>query len=744
MKGSALGRQDRTANPGPSRTLLFLAICALGVSSIMTQLTLMRELLCVFSGNEMIFGIILACWLLLTGIGSRLGKTASKLKRPLMVLVAAQIFVAVAPIANVFLLRAVPGIVFIRGVMIGPGQTVASCFILLLPYCLVTGYLLTLACSVLATGPGASSIGWVYFLDSIGDVFGGLVFTFVLVGLLDHFGILYLPALLNMAFAVILAAKLKSKALTAAAAGIGAALFALVLAVDLDTASTRIQYAGRNVVFRGNSPYGNVVVTESHGQYDFIENGVPLFSTHDIENVEETVHYAMVQRPKAKQVLVISGGVSGTAREILKYNPHQVDYVELDPLIIRLGRKYLPGSLSDPRIHVINADGRLHIKRTTKRYDVIISDVPDPSTSQINRFYTRQFFQEAKAALRPGGVLCFSLGHYENYLSEELARLIASAHRTLKEVFANVVMIPGGQVFFLASDGPLTTDIASAIEATGINTQFVNRDYLIGALTPDRFTAVRQAVSDEASVNTDLSPVLYYYHLRYWISHFGGPLTISFRALGLSISLSKFEIFGVVLVVCFLVYAVLLKPVPLAIFTTGFAAAGLEVVLIMAFQVLYGYVYRELGLIITMFMAGLAVGSLVMNRMLPRRGRADLVRLELGIAVFAGALPLVLMAMSHVSAQIIADLCRHAAIPLLTFVLAVLVGMEFPLAGKVDFQGITPTAAKLYSADLLGACLGAILVSAFLIPIIGVVGVCVLVAAINIISSLIVMLTGKT
>ena len=711
----------------------------------MTQLTLMRELLCVFSGNEMIFGIILACWLLLTGIGSRLGKTASKLKHPLRVLVAAQIFIAVAPIANLFLLRVLPGIVFTRGVMIGPGQTVASCFILLLPYCLVTGYLLTLACSVLATGPDASSIGWVYFLDVIGDVFGGLVFTFVLVGLLDHFGIVYLPALLNMAFAVILAVKLKSKALTAVAAGTSAVLLALILVGDLDATSTRIQYAGRNVVFRGNSPYGNLVVTESRGQYDFIENGVPLFSTHEIEKIEETVHYAMVQRPKAKQVLVISGGVSGTAKEILKYNPHQVDYVELDPLIIRKGREYLPGSLSDPRIHVINTDGRLHIKTTTNRYDVIICDVPDPSTSQINRFYTRQFFEEAKAALRPGGVLCFSLEQYENYPSgEELARLIGSAHRTAKEVFDNVVMIPGGQVFFLASNGPLTTDIASAIEAAGVETQFVNRDYLIGVLTPGRQVAVQQAISDEASVNTDLSPVLYYYHLRYWISHFGGPFTIDFKAFDLSIRLSRFDIFIVALTVCFLIYALLLKPVPLAIFTTGFAAASLEVVLIMAFQVLYGYVYRELGLIITMFMAGLAVGSWAMNRMLPRRGRTDLVRLELGIAVFAGVLPLVLMAMSHVSSQIIADLCRHVAIPLLTFVLAVLAGMEFPLASKVDFQGITPTAAKLYSADLLGACLGAILVSTSLIPIIGVVGVCVLVAAINIISGMIVMLTGKT
>jgi hypothetical protein len=63
--------------------------------------------------------------------------------------------------------------------------------------------------------------------------------------------------------------------------------------------------------------------------------------------VEETVHYAMAQRPEARQVLLVSGGISGTAREILKYGCAQVDYVELDPLILALGKRYLPENLED-------------------------------------------------------------------------------------------------------------------------------------------------------------------------------------------------------------------------------------------------------------------------------------------------------------------------------------------------------------------------------------------------------------
>ena len=55
---------------GRRRVVLFLSVCALGVSSIITQLTLMREFLSVFSGNEMIYGIILGSWLLLAGLGA--------------------------------------------------------------------------------------------------------------------------------------------------------------------------------------------------------------------------------------------------------------------------------------------------------------------------------------------------------------------------------------------------------------------------------------------------------------------------------------------------------------------------------------------------------------------------------------------------------------------------------------------------------------------------------------------------
>ena len=96
---------------------------------------------------------------------------------------------------------------------------------------------------------------------------------------------------------------------------------------------------------------------------------------------------------------------------------------------------------------------------------MVIVDVPDPSTSQLNRFYTREFFAEVRRILVPGGVLAFSLGEYEGFLGEAMGRMFAVAHRTLKKVYANVLIVPGQQVFFLASDGPLTSDIAARLRA---------------------------------------------------------------------------------------------------------------------------------------------------------------------------------------------------------------------------------------------------------------------------------------
>ncbi len=729
------------ANPRPDHTrrLVLLAIGGLGVSAVMTQLALMRELLGAFSGNELVFGICLGNWLLLTGAGAWLGRAAGRRVRPERLFIAGQIAIAIIPLFQVVAVRALRDLVFGRGAAVGASGTVLGSFALLLPFCLVSGALLTLACGLLAGAGDKAGLGRVYLADTAGGIAGGALFSFVLVPWFDHFALLCFPAFLNLLLAGRLAWDRRAWLQLEAAAIVTAGLIVHVALIDADLVTTVLQHRGEALVFRANSPYGRLVVADRDGLLTFYENGVPVAATENIAQVEEAVLYALSQRPGARQVLLIGGGVAGDAREILGAGGvSEVTYVELDPAIIAAGRQLLPENLDDARIRIATTDGRRFVRRTPARFDVVIVDLPDPSTSQLNRFYTAEFFGEVRRVLAPGGVFAFGLGRYENYVSPELARLLASARGTLAAVFPHVLLIPGGRVFFLASDGPLDLDIAARLEQRGLHPRLVNRHYLDAMLAPDRLADLDRAVARPAAPNTDFSPALYYYYLRHWLSQFAAQSGVLGGGLALLLA----------------AYLARLRAVPRVIFAAGFAASALEIVLLLAFQVLYGSLYRQVGLVVTVFMAGLAAGAWWANRG-PARGLTRwnaltstrssvlgssrstipssrmLCLLGLAIGALAAALPLVLRGLGRLDAAAGTELAGQGVILLFTLALAALVGAQFPLAGVTAAGEPAAAAARLYSADLFGAALGALLVSTFLIPLLGVTIVCLLTAGLN-------------
>ncbi|GAI05194.1 unnamed protein product, partial [marine sediment metagenome] len=129
-------------------------------------------------------------------------------------------------------------------------------------------------------------------------------------------------------------------------------------------------------------------------------------------------------------MLLIGGGAGEIMKEILKYPVESVDYVELDPSIISFAKKFLRDEsfyrLNDPRVNVINEDGRYFVKNTENRYDVVIINLPNPYTAQINRFYTEEFFKEVRKILAEGAIVGFSVTSSENYLSKEQSLFLKS------------------------------------------------------------------------------------------------------------------------------------------------------------------------------------------------------------------------------------------------------------------------------------------------------------------------------
>jgi spermidine synthase len=185
------------------------------------------------------------------------------------------------------------------------------------------------------------------------------------------------------------------------------------------------------------------------------------------------------------------------------------------------------------------------------------------------------------------------------------------------------------------------------------------------------------------------------------------------------------------------VYLLRLRGAAFVLFASGFAGTTLEIVLLLAFQVLCGSVYHQLGIIVTVFMAGLALGAALANR----RGKSGshasaptakpLAFLAFAIAGYAILLGFLLPMLNRLGNTAASLALIKAVIALLTLVLAALVGMQFPLANRLEFDGTVAGASRLYTADFAGSCLGALLAGTLLIPIIGVTGVCLLTAALN-------------
>ncbi len=718
---------------------MLIVLATLGFTSIIGQVVLMRELVAVFYGNELVLGLILAWWLLWEAAGAwGLGRRADRHGWGRRALAFTLTLTGLALPVQIFLTRSMRDLLGVMpGAFVPLGQMAWAVGLVLAPYCLLHGLGFSLAARLLPAGSPASSgdlAGKAYACESAGAVAGGALFSFILIERLDPFQVL----LLASAVTLVVVLRYWVLGIRDWVLGIrdsGFVILTLVLAVlvalplgdRLHRATLERQWP--RLVFADDSRYGRLTITALGGQRAFFENGLLAFETESTFP-EEVIHLPLLAHLAPRRVLLIGGGVAGDLAELFKHDVSEVVYLELDPLVIEAARAYLPPEqatiLDDPRLALIYQDGRRYVKNSRERFDVIVVDLPEPATGQLNRFYTLEFFREVRALLAEEGVFSLGLPSAENYWNPELARRNASVYHTLRQVFPWVTVTPGDHNFFLATTGaplPGAAVLGERFEARGIATRWVTPQYLDFLLTGDRFQAVQTelAAAGDVRLNRDLAPVCYFYDLALWASRFGSGLRGTFEttsllrlgwlliplALLLAFSWRRRRTIG-----------------PLIVGGTGFAGMTLQVSLLLAFQALHGYVYHQVGLLVTAFMAGLALGAGVARG----RGRGasakGLLGVQGGVLVFALALAVLLP---------LGLPAPGLSFPLLAGVAGALTGAVFPLAAALsageDRAG--GVAGLLYGADLTGGCLGALLASAVLVPVLGVVQTCLAVALVG-------------
>ncbi|MDR3754906.1 MAG: fused MFS/spermidine synthase, partial [Terracidiphilus sp.] len=509
-----------------------LALC--GFTAVMGQIVLMRELIQVFNGNEIALGILLATWLLWTAVGSALTSVFARApvsgRSHLRFEVAAlECLLAASLPATIWALRCAKAFFqTVPGELVGPVPMLLTSLACLSVFCAASGALFVAAARMIAAERGLSAraaASKAYLLEAAGSALGGVLASVVLVRLLEAFQIAAIVGLLNLSVAVALVFRMKrlQVAVLAGAAALAAIPLLIWVAPQCDAAARTRLWRGFNVVAERDSIYGNLTVIETGTDElgairSLYENGSILANAPDPAAAEETVDYALLEHAAPRRVLLIGGGVNGSVAEALKHSTlESLDYVELDPALIGMAQEYFPAQTAvfrtDPRVHLHFLDGRRFLSETKDKFDVIVVDVPDPQTAQLNRFYTVEFFRLARAHLAPDGLFATQLRSSEETISPDLAEFLRSIRRTLGEVFPYQAAIPGETIHFFGAvePGVLTRDpqlLVSRLRQRHLATQYVREYFIPFRMMPDRMDQVETELAPLPStpVNRDFAP----------------------------------------------------------------------------------------------------------------------------------------------------------------------------------------------------------------------------------------------
>jgi spermidine synthase len=663
-----------------------LNLLFIGFVSSSVQLLMMREMMNIAGGYELITGTFLGSWLLCSAAGAAMARNSriNDIRKLNLVL-------ALIPLVSLFLL------IILSRLFLNTGETpsfllsIIYTLIVLLPFCFVSGFAFVRMLNFARSSNNFSS-GKSFSIETTGGIAAGIVISLLASGMLDTYQMLLMIILIYLVYVLFSFYLLKKriKIFSGIAAGI---IGLIILFSNPDIFFRQLLLHGIKVKSSEDTSYGNITTAEYGGEKSIYYNQRLLAWQNDEIEREENIHYAMLQHEKPEKVLIISGDIRSHLAEVLKYPVKKVYYVERDPALIRTGST-APDYQND-RLIIENDDAYRFIRKTDENFDVVILLLPPPSTLMLNRYYTTEFFSEIKKKFDKKGVFMCSPGNGENYYNKESTILYSSVFNSLKSVFRNVIPIVGNKLYYVASDGELSSSICSLLSKRGITNIYVSPDFLSDDLLNRKSMEVISFIDHGIRQNRAEFPVACFQYQSYNLSK---NLDERIPSIILMILLFAMPVFAI-------------RTKNLIMYSSAAALAGFEIIMLLTLQSSIGNMYQLTGLIIAGLMTGLAVGSGINLPIL----KVDSYRIN---AIF--------LVLFYVFTGLIINKILNAEntfliiclILILTFIPALFTGQLFrKLTRRND---LFPGPSAVYSADLAGSAFGFIFISGLAVPALGV------------------------
>jgi spermidine synthase len=665
-----------------------------GAISAGTQVVLLREVLSIFLGNELVIGIMLFDWLALTGVGALLiGPRVARLRMTLILPALLGSLLILSPLTLIGF-QILPLIVAPVGSMLEIWIFLVGAVLVLAPVCFASGAAFASLVRLSSANTRSIQTGAVYAWEGLGSLIGGLLFGVLLFDLVGSWDLIIILCVSAGIVGAILSLRISERQAAIILAVIASGLVISWFALDVDGRVLQVRYPAQVLVAHKETPFGILTATRSGDQTSVFVNNVPVFISHDPQNDEEAVHLTLAQRRAVHKVLIVGGNPAGLVPEVLKYSGVLVECIEENRWLREVQRMELPFP-ENARTEYREVDLRSLLDGRTGFYDAMVLVVPEPASLQSNRMYTRELFVLVHRSLARGGVLCLSLPSSGDYAGDDARNVRAILRNTLGTVFDSVRVFPMGRDLFLASDSTIRQDVASAIAETGVPTLYANPGYIQDDLLAARIARMDANLRRATPINTDSLPVLMLAQIRYWLRFFTAQSWLP-----------------VLLFVALLLFAIRTDRITFGMMSAGCGGIVLELMVLMIIQVEFGNVYKAVGGFIGLYMAGMSLGAYLGGRLTLSARTYGLVQSGLGLSLMV--LPLMQSCLAANTPLAVGGLIATV------FVGSLCAGAVFALTARMGKHGVVRAGAHLYAVDLLGSAIGALFIGPVVLPLLGV------------------------
>ena len=715
-----------------------------GIASMFVQAIFLRKLIGLFGGSEVLYALIITIWLIETGIWSwiaerfisRGGKVLRwKLSLAYISLGLLFLYYQIIPLVREALFTSYGTmplshcVLFSLSALIFPTLFPGAAFALI----------------YFAQSAEKISVSRAYFFDSFGFALGGVFVTILFsiigrdlslllligaVGLGIHqvfhgagkrrvamllvLGILSLVAVYNLGKAI-------STWCHDCAVGDSYSESFFYDKINLDSSSRRLAL----------SPYGHVEAVSDSLALNIYYNSKRTSTYPDPPTEEEiTIPIAMCGNPRS--ICVIGNSCDGKALFAMYDSAVSVVQIEPDPVLCNIFSRTLSAELHhrfDPkRFSLEHVDPVDFLTCSDGRYDVIYLNYSDPAGIAHSIYFTREFFQLIKSNLSPCGVLAFSVKCGENFIPIERLEYIKNLYITLESVFPNIEIIPGEKAMLIGgkAESSLTSnpyEILSALVAYDGHLRYVSEAYL-----PDRLSVFRKEklsgllASVDGKALTVGKPGQYLLNTILEMDKFSGFDSKFLRGLRSLPDLVIFVIaifpLGIFAAIAFIRSKRINLYLPA--FFSGWWGISCEILLMVVYQSVAGNLYSRLGLLVGLFMIGIALGAWTGERV--AKSSWNTIRV-LRYMLIAGMLAAIVTGI--IIPMLLAEFEARVVIEYLIFALALLSGVipggTFNLSVSRYAQTHTKESpGKFYATDLFGAAIGGLVTSLLILPLLGI------------------------